>query len=198
VSATRLTTVFLDRDGVINRRLPGDYVKSWSEFEFLPGAVEALAELRSAGLLTVVVTNQRGIARGLVSRESVDAVHQRMQRELEASDARVDAIYLCPDMDGPMRKPAPGMLLAAANDHALDLSQSVIVGDSVSDLRAGAAAGARCVLVAEGPERDAKLSEARDAGVVVDGSASSLLDAVRSVPLLRDTIAAARSQGAGS
>lgn len=198
MSAASLTTVFLDRDGVINRRLPGDYVKSWSEFEFLPGAVEALAELRRAGLFTVVVTNQRGIARGLVSRQAVDAVHHRMQRELEARSAQVNAIYLCPDMDGPMRKPAPGMLLAAANDHALDLSQSVIVGDSVSDLRAGAAAGARCVLVADGPERDAKLNEARGAGVVVDGSASSLLDAVRSVPLLRDTIAAARSQGAGS
>jgi len=182
----RISTVFLDRDGVINRRIPGDYVKRWEEFEFLPGVPEALAQLRRAGHFTVVVSNQRGIAHGIMTAEDVDAVHHRMQTELRAHDAEIDAIYYCPDMNGPMRKPAPGMLLAAARDHPrIDLARSVMIGDSVTDLMAGAAAGARCVLIAEGDDRKAKLEAAREAGITVEGCASTLLEAVQVSPISR-------------
>lgn len=181
MTTPELTTVFLDRDGVINRRLPGDYVKSWDEFEFLPGAEEAIGRLRSAGLFLVVVTNQRGIALGRVTREAVEAVHERMRAELRRRGADVDAIYLCPDADGPMRKPAPGMLLQAAREHPrVDLARSAIVGDSLTDLMAGAAVGARGVLVVDPGSRDSRLEEAARLGVRVDHDAPSLLEAVRS------------------
>lgn len=181
-----LTTVFLDRDGVINRRLPGDYVTSWDEFEFLPGAVEAIALLRGAGLFLVIVTNQRGIALGRATRAGVDAVHERMRAELRAAGADVDAVYLCPDADGPMRKPAPGMLLQAAQEHPrVDLSRSAIVGDSLTDLMAGAAVGARGVLVVDPASRPGLLEEAARLGVRVDSDAPSLLEAVRGDPALR-------------
>ena len=189
-----IKTVFLDRDGVINRRLPDDYVKRWDEFEFLPGVPEALSRLRHAGLFTVVVSNQRGIARGLMTADDVEGVHLRMQAELQASGAAVNAIYYCPDMSGPMRKPEPGMLLAAARDHPeVDLARSVIIGDSISDLMAGAAAGTRCVLVAGANEREQKLEEARDAGITVDACVATLLEAV-STPPLSDAVAHATSR----
>lgn len=156
-------------------------MKSWDEFEFLPGAEEAIGRLRAAGLFLVVVTNQRGIALGRVTREAVEAIHERMRAELRRRGADVDAIYLCPDAEGPMRKPAPGMLLQAAREHPrVDLARSAIVGDSLTDLMAGAAVGARGVLVVDPGSRDSMLGEAARLGVRVDHDAPSLLEAVRS------------------
>src|SRR4051794_28689346 len=135
-------TVFLDRDGTINVKAPeGDYVKSPEEFDFLPGAVEAIGALREAGRRIVVVTNQRGIARGLMTEDDLAAIHARM---LEATGP-LDAIYHCPHDDGQCdcRKPKPGMLLRAAADLGLRLEDAVTVGDSDSDMQAGTAAGTR-------------------------------------------------------
>jgi len=183
VDAGPIETAFLDRDGVINRRIPGGYVGSWEEFEFLEGAVEALAILRASRVRTVVVTNQRGIARGLVSRDAVDEVHRRMQGHLRTRNAHADAIYLCPDLDGPMRKPAPGMLLQAAQHiPAIRFDRSVMIGDSVTDLLAGCAAGTRTILVEPDPGLvGTKLDQARELGVPSTRAVASLLDAARLV-----------------
>ena len=141
-----IDTVFLDRDGTINRKAAeGDYVKSWAEFEFLPGAVEGLALLRSRGLRLIVVTNQRGIARGLMGAEDLADIHARMRAELVPLDADVDAIYFCPHEAGECncRKPGTGMFEAARRDEpAIDFARSVVVGDSDSDMEAAAAIGA--------------------------------------------------------
>jgi D-glycero-D-manno-heptose 1,7-bisphosphate phosphatase len=151
--------VFLDRDGVINRRLPGEYVRAWEQFRFLPGARAGMRLLKAAGYLLVVVTNQRGIARRLMSEADLAAVHGRMRAELERAGASVDAIYHCPHEIAEAcgcRKPQPGMLLRAIAELEIDPARSWIVGDSLSDLEAGSAAGVPGVLVAGrgGPRPD--------------------------------------------
>jgi D-glycero-D-manno-heptose 1,7-bisphosphate phosphatase len=138
-------TVFLDRDGTLNvKAAEGDYVKGPDEFEMLPGAARAVAALSRAGLRLVLVTNQRGIARGLMTAADVDAVHDALVRELAAAGARLDAIYVCPHEDGECdcRKPGIGLFLRAREaDPGIDFAHSVMVGDSASDVQAGRAAG---------------------------------------------------------
>lgn len=139
----RVETIFLDRDGTINVKAPeGDYVKSWEEFEFLPGAVEAVRALRESGRKVIIVTNQRGIALGRMTEHDLARIHERMVDVL----GPVDAIYHCPHDEGQCecRKPRPGMLYrAAAEVPGVRLERSLIIGDSDSDVEAGRAAGAR-------------------------------------------------------
>lgn len=142
--------MFVDRDGVINRRLPGDYVRAWDQFHFLPGARAGLRLLREAGYLLVVITNQRGIGRGLMSEADLAEVHRRMQAELVRAGAGADAIYHCPhDLDAgcDCRKPRPGMIERALGSFPIDAARSWVVGDSLSDLEAGRAVGIRGLLV---------------------------------------------------
>lgn len=147
-----MTALFLDRDGVINRRIVDDYVRSWEDFVFLPDIFEVLPAVHAAGLPAVVVTNQRGIARGLMSEQELADIHERMQRELmERTGHRFDAIYHCPHDRGEgcdCRKPLPGMLLQAARDNPIDLAASWMIGDTESDVEAGIAAGCSTVLIA--------------------------------------------------
>ncbi len=151
-----MTTVFLDRDGVINENRP-DYVKSWSEFRFIPGAPEAIARLTTAGVRVFVVTNQAVVNRGMVPSDAVDAVNRRMTVEIERSGGRIEAVAYCPhrpDERCGCRKPAPGMLLALARQHNVDLEDSVLVGDALVDIEAGQAAGCQTVLVLTGRGRE--------------------------------------------
>jgi len=164
--------VFVDRDGVVNRRIPGDYVRSWDQFEFLPGARAGLRLLREAGYALIVITNQRGIGRGLMSEADLAAVHERMQAELLRAGAGVDAILHCPHdvhENCGCRKPRPGMIERALGMFAIDRARSWVVGDSLSDIEAGRAAGVPGILVAA-------RGGARPAGV---DRAGSLLVAAR-------------------
>ena len=152
----RRPAVFVDRDGVINRRLPGDYVRTWSQFRFLPGARAGLRLLREAGYLLVVITNQRGIGRGLMSEADLAEVHRRMQVELLRAGAGLDAIFHCPHDRAEgcgCRKPKPGMLEQGLERFHIDVARSWIVGDSLSDLKAGRAVGVRGILVVPGGDR---------------------------------------------
>lgn len=139
---------FLDRDGVINVEV--DYLSDPDKAELIPGVPEALREIRAHGFLAVVVTNQSGVARGMYSEKEVHAVHRRIDELLAATGAQVDRWYFCPHHPKhtgicDCRKPAPGMLLRAARELDIDLSNSVMVGDRLSDLEAGRAAGCRTV-----------------------------------------------------
>lgn len=138
-------TVFLDRDGTLNEKPPeGDYVKSPSELRMLPGAARAVAQLNRAGLRTVLVTNQRGVARGLLTRADVDAVHERLAAELAVHGAHLDAVLVCPHEAGTCdcRKPGTGLFeQARVAEPRIDLTRSVVVGDAASDVEAGRAAG---------------------------------------------------------
>ena len=143
---------FLDRDGVINKKAPGDqYVTCLAEMELLPGVAEAIAMLNRAGFGVFVVSNQRCIAKGLVTEADVDAINHRMCKELAAAGARIDGVYYCPHEEEPpcgCRKPAPGMLLLAAREHQIDLTQSWMIGDSDVDISAGKSAGCKTVRLA--------------------------------------------------
>ena len=146
--------IFLDRDGVLNRKAPGGaYVAELHQFELLPGSLDALVELYRRGYRLFVVTNQRGIATGAVSPVAVEQIHGYLLRKVEDAGARIEHVYVCPhdhvDRCG-CRKPLPGMLLQAARDFAIDLSDSWMIGDSASDIEAGARAGCRTAFVGPG------------------------------------------------
>ena len=157
--------ILLDRDGVINVKLPQDrYVCSPAEFEFVPGAIEALGILRDLGFLLVVVTNQRGIALGRHNEDDLHEVHEYMGQELVKGGASLDAIYYCPHdsiENCGCRKPAPGMILEACADLNIDLANSYMVGDSPSDIAAGRKAGALTVRIGDGEDSEADLAFAR-------------------------------------
>lgn len=148
--------LFLDRDGVINRRIIGGYVRSWEEFDLLPDVGHVLPSMHAAGWFVVVVTNQRGIALGQMSEHDLVEIHQRMQVEvLRACGHEFDAIYYCPhnrDDFCRCRKPQPGMLLDAAGDNDIDLAASWMIGDSESDIEAGRGAGCRTIRIADASE----------------------------------------------
>jgi D-glycero-D-manno-heptose 1,7-bisphosphate phosphatase len=174
------TTVFLDRDGVINRTMPeGAYVERWDQFEFLPGAVEALSLLAAAGIRTVVVTNQRGVALGRMTLADVDEIHRRMQAYLASRGAQCEAVLVCPHAEGACecRKPGVGLFRQAqALMPEIDLARSVVIGDSAADLLAAAALGCPSFLVGE--EADAARILAKHPGLAVRGWGASLLDIV--------------------
>jgi len=154
--------IFLDRDGVINVKLGENrYVARVPEFEFLPGVIEALTILRELGFFLVVVTNQRGIAKGLMTTEDLNEVHNHMAAALGEEGVGLDAIYYCPheaDENCPCRKPSPGMILDAARDLVLDLSASYMVGDPPSDTAAGRNAGTRTVRIGSDCDDQADLA----------------------------------------
>ena len=132
---------------MLNRRAPpADYVKSAAEFVWLDGAREGVRRLNDEGWLVLVVTNQRGVARGLMTARDVEAIHARAQRELREIGAHVDAFYTCPHADEDAcgcRKPRPGLILQAARDFHVDLGASILIGDDERDIEAARRAGVR-------------------------------------------------------
>ncbi len=150
--------VFLDRDGTIN--VEKEYLYRIEDFEFIPGAPEAIKRLKNAGYLVIVVTNQSGVARGYYSLDDVDKLHQHIQTELAKYGTAVDAFYSCPHhptegvnefvKNCDCRKPEPGMLLRAAKDFGADLKRSIMVGDKFADIKAGESVGCNCFIVLTG------------------------------------------------
>jgi D-glycero-D-manno-heptose 1,7-bisphosphate phosphatase len=150
--------VFIDRDGTIN--VEKEYLHQPEDFEFIPGAPEAIRILGEAGFLVVVVTNQSGVARGYYGEADVKRLHVYMDDLLAQEGAKVDAYYFCPHhpengtgkylIDCECRKPNPGMLLQAASELGIDLTASWMIGDKLADVEAGIAAGCRSALVLTG------------------------------------------------
>jgi D-glycero-D-manno-heptose 1,7-bisphosphate phosphatase len=144
--------VILDRDGVINEERC-DYVKNWSEFRFLPGALEAIASLTRAGFPIVVISNQSAINRGLTTTNDVEDIHRCMLGEIEKAGGEVEAVLYCrhkPEERCECRKPSPGLLRKAAHERGLELARCYLIGDKLSDIEAGQAVGCHCVLVRTG------------------------------------------------
>ena len=143
--------IFLDRDGVINKKAPGDgYVTRWQDFELLPDVAEAISQINRAGLAVIVITNQRCIAKGLMTVDDLEDIHQQMREFLEKRGARIDAIYYCPHETDPAchcRKPAPGMFERASHDYGIQLTVSWMIGDSDIDIEAGKNAGCKTALL---------------------------------------------------
>jgi D-glycero-D-manno-heptose 1,7-bisphosphate phosphatase len=181
-----ISTVFLDRDGVINR-LRLDYVTSWDKFEFLPRAKDAIGMLNAAGIRVVVVTNQRAVARGLLSVEELTSIHENMRAELASAGATIDAVYYCPHDVGvcACRKPGIEMFLQAQRIFPeIDLARSVVVGDSLGDMQAGRRLGCRLILVTDtgcfdrSHEDSSAVQAVQAAQIPLDGRARTLYDAV--------------------
>lgn len=152
--------VFLDRDGVINRKPPeGKYIAQWSDVEFLSGAESAIAALNRSGRRVIVVSNQRGVALGYYTWADVEALHARMQEHLARHGAHVDAFYYCPHDKGDCdcRKPGTGMFLQAFRDLAsggspgASASNSVVIGDSISDIEVARALGMPSIFIQGDP-----------------------------------------------
>lgn len=165
--ATALSkVVFLDRDGVINRDSP-DYVKSWSEFEFLPGSIEAIRNLTVSGFATILITNQSAVNRRLISDSELQTIHTHMKAALRRRDGHIQDIFFCPhrpDERCACRKPKAGLIHQAQSKYRIDLSQSFMVGDNAKDIECARNAGCGCaILVQSGLGADAaEILAARD------------------------------------
>ena len=175
-----LSTVFLDRDGVLNEKMPeGSYVTSLVDFHVLPGVPEAIARLNRAGLRVIVVSNQRGIALALYTAADVAAIHAEFERQLQAHGARIDAFFICPhDRDQcSCRKPLPGLFeQAQARFPSISASSSVMIGDTSADIEFGSRLGMATVFIAGDPARQPSGSE--KAGEAATLRCASLPEAV--------------------
>lgn len=169
--------VFLDRDGTINED-PG-YLSDPEGFRMLPTVIEGIRLLNEAAFLVVVITNQSGVARGLLTLETLASIHRRMKEDLRAGGARIDGIYYCPhhpDDGCTCRKPGSGLLERAIDELGIDPVKSFIVGDRLTDIEAGRSIGCRTVLVPEHPDQLKK--ERSDSRVMPDFKADQFLDGV--------------------
>ena len=136
--------VFLDRDGVLNRYLPGDYVKSVGELKVLPGAARAVGKLCEMGLPVFLISNQQGVAKGVMSQSDLDEIDAALREALKRDAGEIVQSYYCvhgASENSEHRKPRPGMILQAAEEHGIDLSRSFFVGDTDTDAQASRAGG---------------------------------------------------------
>jgi len=135
--------LFLDRDGVIIENQP-NYVRTWSEVSIYPQAVRALEKIEASKYKIFILTNQSAVGRGIISHSTADKINKRLVKEIESAGGRVDGVFMCPHTpheNCPCRKPQPGMILEAAASSQLDLSNSIMIGDALSDIIAGQTAG---------------------------------------------------------
>lgn len=173
--------IFLDRDGVLNRKPPqGRYVTCWDELVLLPGVEDAVAELNRSGRKVILVTNQRGIALGLYSREDLDEMHGRLQQRLAAHGAHLDGIYVCPHEEGQCncRKPRTGLFEQAFRDFpAARPENSLMAGDSLRDIEAGLRLGMRTAFLCG--DLEAASAESRHTASLAQVTVASLPDLVQ-------------------
>lgn len=155
-------TLFLDRDGVINKKIPNDYVKNIADFVFEEGAIHAVTELSKFFGRIIVVTNQQGIAKGLMTAEMLEILHTYMKSEISKQEGKIDQIYYCPNLEEDnsiCRKPNTGMAEQARRDFPeIDFKKSIMVGDSLSDMQMGKRVGMFTVFINK--DKTLKMKEA--------------------------------------
>jgi D-glycero-D-manno-heptose 1,7-bisphosphate phosphatase len=150
LSIDKSWTLFLDRDGVINEEKKEDYIRNWNEFKFYEGVTEAIKTLSAIFGIVVMVTNQRGVGKGLMTVEDLTNIHTQMHAEIIAASGRLDKVYFCSSTDNtcPERKPNPGMAFQAQKDFpSIDLSKSIMIGNKLSDMQFGKNAGMYTIFV---------------------------------------------------
>ena len=176
--------LLVDRDGVINADSPG-YIRGPAEWIPIPGSIEALARISQAGWLVGVCTNQSGLARGLITADDLEAIHDELKARVSALGGRIDGIFVCPhapDADCACRKPRPGLLAQAADTLGLNLGATTLVGDSPRDLAAARTAGARPILVRTGHGIATEESESDDGLLVYADLAAAVAGLLAEVP----------------
>ena len=146
-------TLFLDRDGVINKKIDNDYVKQWIEFEFIEGVLDALKFLNTVFGNIIVVTNQQGIGKKLYRKEDLEIIHKNMLYEIAYHGGKIDKVYFSPYLKSenhPFRKPGIGMALKAKEDiSTINFEESIMIGDSMSDMEFGRNAGMKTIYISE-------------------------------------------------
>jgi len=146
-------SLFLDRDGVINKKIDNDYVKQWIEFEFIEGVLDALKFLNTVFGNIIVVTNQQGIGKKLYRKEDLELIHKNMLYEIAYHGGKIDKVYFSPYLKSenhPYRKPGIGMALKAKEDiSTINFKQSIMIGDSMSDMEFGRNAGMKTIYISE-------------------------------------------------
>jgi D-glycero-D-manno-heptose 1,7-bisphosphate phosphatase len=175
--------LFLDRDGVINADSP-DYIKSWEEFRFLPGSLQALADLTRAGYDLIVVTNQSIIGRGMVASSVLERIHCRMCQTVELAGGRIHDIMFCPHRPEDhcrCRKPKPEMILEAGRRYDIDLSSTVMIGDRAKDVMCGKKAGCGATILVLTGDADTTRQELEAAGIRADAEAADLASAAKMI-----------------
>jgi D-glycero-D-manno-heptose 1,7-bisphosphate phosphatase len=143
ISPPYYEAVFLDRDGVIIRNRSG-YVRSWDDVKFIPGALDALGHLQAISERLIIVTNQSAIGRGLVTLEQADTINRRVTETIAHAGTTIHGLYLCPhapEEGCPCRKPEPGLILQAIEEHSINPANAAMVGDALTDVEAGIRAG---------------------------------------------------------
>lgn len=148
---------FFDRDGIVNKRKMGGYIQTPEEFVFNEDFFDVFSKVAQKGYLKIIITNQQGIGKGLMSESALNEIHGEMQRILREKTGDIfDGIYYCGDLDGTSstrRKPAPGMLIEAIQDFDIEANESWMLGDSPSDVQAGKAAGCKTILIGDYPSK---------------------------------------------
>lgn len=188
-------SLFLDRDGVINERIPGAYISDWESFHFRPHTLEALQVCSSLFHPILVVTNQQGIGKGLMTTDQLQRVHNQMIQEVQRANGRIDKVYFCPSLagsEGDCRKPNTHMGIQAQEDFPeINFSRSFMVGDSISDLKFGRNLGMKTVLIESKMEARIKIEAQSDLKELIDYSFPDLLgfvDLIRSSSLLNQKL----------
>jgi len=163
--------VLLDRDGVINQRVPDGYVTEWAQFIFMPGALEGLRFLKENGYSAIIVSNQACVGKGLLSPSKLDEITQQFLKEIQAQGGAVCAVYYCPHREEEgcdCRKPKPGLLRRAQAEHHFDFADTLLIGDSESDLQAAHAVGSPALLISNDDTLQFGASPYRPRGVFPD------------------------------
>lgn len=178
LNLTNNLTLFLDRDGVVNYRPVNDYVKNWEEFHFLPGVLDAMKMFSGFFQRIIIVTNQQGIGKNLMTMEDLHKIHQRMIDEIELKGGRIDRIYYCPDLASKSdncRKPGIKMAEMAQNDFPeIEFKNCVMVGDTETDMEFGRKIGMTTVLIGSKNEPVGK--------DLIDFTFDQLINFARSLP----------------
>jgi D-glycero-D-manno-heptose 1,7-bisphosphate phosphatase len=180
--------IFLDRDGTINQEV--DYLSSPDQLRLIPGSADAIREANTLGLKVIIITNQSGIARGVLTEEQLSEIHHVLIHTLQEQNARIDAIYYCPhhpDFGGPLyqkdcdcRKPNTGMITQAVKDFTIDTKASFVIGDRMIDVQLGNTIGATSILVLTGYGKQ-ELEFCRQYNIHIDHIAQNLFDAMNYV-----------------
>lgn len=172
-------TLFLDRDGVINTRIVDDYVKTWNEFEFMEGVLDALKLFSTFFGKIVVVSNQQGVGKGLMTFEQLNAIHKKMNEVISANGGRIDNIYTCPfkkEDRSIYRKPSVGMGLQAKKDFPeIHFKKSLMIGDSDTDMIFGKRLKMKTVFISD------NLDEIRALYKYIDFTAKSLIEVAKNL-----------------
>ena len=170
---------FLDRDGTINRDSP-DYIKSWEDFEFLPGSLKAIEQLTASGFTTILITNQSAVPRKYITVEQLDDMHRMLKEVVETNAGEIKDIFYCPHMPDEgcdCRKPQPGLIFQAQKKYHIDLTAAFMVGDNAKDVECGQNAGCgKTVLVKTGNFAKAR-QELTQKGILPDFVAEDLYEA---------------------